>query len=95
MSASLTDTVKRAVGKERVVPTSASIREWGEVEVAYCYGDAARKQFGARYPQWNERLEVRLKSEWAAGHALIRRDWKEVSSLVRHGYEYEQGASSQ
>ena len=96
MSPNLSDTVKRALGKEHLQAmgrTSMALREWSEVEVLCCYGYAARKQFGAQYPQWNEGLEVRLKNEWTAAHALTHRDWDAVLPLVRHGYEYKEGSS--
>src|SRR5579862_9487279 len=90
MSERLRDTAKRAVGKEhmramRHAPTV--VCEWNDVEIPYRYGYAARKQFGARHPVWNEGLEIRLRSEWTAAHFLTSRAWDAVSSIIRHGYE--------
>ena len=93
MNQGVGDTLKQAGGSEKIPAMDKAnppkvIGEWNDAEVPYAYGYGARKQFGAQHPQWNEGLETKLKSEWTAAQDKARRDWDEMKSFVRRGYEY-------
>ncbi|HEY0194525.1 MAG TPA: hypothetical protein VGC42_25610, partial [Kofleriaceae bacterium] len=60
------DTVKQAVGTAPVPPGNQPIADdkWEDVEVGHRYGVGARQHHGATDPDWNDRVEAKLKTEW-------------------------------
>ena len=83
----LADTMAQAAGRQSMPPIDEAnpprvLFRWEDAEIPIGYGYAARTHFGDRYPEWNDALEDRLKTDWRA-----ERPWSEVRLLVRHGYE--------
>jgi hypothetical protein len=81
---------------ERRAPTSAGpgsppvVGEWGEAEIPYGYGYAARFEYGEQYPSWSEALEQTLKEEWVVAHDHDNdQHWERIRGFVRRGYDYE------
>ena len=90
---SVGDTLKQAGGAAQIqnldgANAPLSLGEWHDVEGPFGYGFAARREFGARHPQWDPQLEAILKSEWTAAQDQARLDWKAIVDLVRRGYEF-------
>lgn len=56
-----------------------------DVEGPLSYGYAARIQYAAKYPTWDDKLETTLREEWTAGNT--NRDWDEVAPYVRRGFD--------
>lgn len=93
------DTVKQAAGKQEIPPgnqpnmpdhlpqPSASVG-WADAEEPLFYGYAARREFGASHPQWDDGLERSLKGEWEKAKDTSRKGWGEVKNLVRRGFEH-------
>lgn len=98
LNQTLVNTVKQAGAKEHLLTINDAnvpkvIRHWREAEISYGFGHAARTQFGARHPRWNEGLEQKLKGEWMAAQSHVPHDWAAVRSFVRRGYEYQESES--
>ena len=87
----VTDTVKQAVGTEPVPPLHQPNRDadsdstWERVETEHRYGVGARHHHGADEPDWNDRVESKLKEEWQ--DLKSGRTWDEVRSSVRRGWD--------
>lgn len=99
MNQTFADTIDQAAGLKHLPTMNQAnpprvIREWSEAEIAYSFGHAARQQFGAEYPQWNEALELKLKNEWMASVNQERPDWALVVLLVRRAYEFQDRAGA-
>lgn len=73
------DTVKQMAGKQSTVRYGEL--EYDELESAFRYGHAARRQFGEKHPEWDDDLGTRLAADYD-------RDWKRDEPLVRHAYMY-------
>ncbi len=91
MNQDVSDTVLQAAGQEHLPSFEHANRpkvigDWADAEVFYRFGHAARAQYGATHPVWNEGLEQKLRAEWAAAHA--EREWEAQRHLVRSGYEH-------
>jgi hypothetical protein len=89
----VSDTVKQVSGKENIPPFDKAnppkvIGNWDDVEFPVGYGYGAHKKYGTDFPQWNDRLESTLKSEWDSGKSQTHKEWNDVKRWVRHGYEY-------
>jgi hypothetical protein len=88
------DTIKQAMGSEPIPAADGPnppkvVGSWDEAEVPMGYGYTAKTKYGAEHPTWNEGIELRLRSEWEAGHpGETQKAWPEVGPLVRRGYEY-------
>jgi hypothetical protein len=94
------DTLKQAEGKvpipdinrtnpPRVIGTLDG--DWEKVEHPMEYGFAARHEFGATHPRWDEDIERELESEWqnqAPRESQAKRAWSDVRAHVRRGYEH-------
>jgi hypothetical protein len=94
------DTLKQAEGKvpipdinrtnpPRVVGTLDG--DWEKVEHPMEYGFAARHEFGAAHPRWDEDIDRQLESEWqnqAPRESQAKRAWSDVRAYVRRGYEH-------
>ena len=85
------DTVKQMAGKQPIPPASTPNQEtnakggdWDEVETDYRYGVGARQQYGTE-PDWNDRVESKLKEEWS--DLRTGRTWDEVKNRVRRGWD--------
>jgi hypothetical protein len=76
------DTVKQAFGKQPIDDDFAAHEE------PIGYGYAAYMQYGTQYPNWDEKLESTLKSEWEEGHRIDKRSKKfeDVRDDIRRGY---------
>lgn len=85
----VTDTVKQAVGSEPVPPGNQPNREpnkgWDDVESEHRYGVGAREYHGASNPEWDDRVESKLKEEWQ--DLKSGRTWDEVRASVRRGWD--------
>lgn len=66
------DTVKQAVG------TSDAFENR---EQAFRFGYAAQSQYGKQYPEWNEDLDRRLRSDYHGDYDTDR-------AYIRHAYGY-------
>ena len=93
LNQNVSDTVKQAAGKESIPRFDQAnppkvVGNWDEVEFPMGYGFGAKTKYGSEYPQWNDRLEGTLKSEWDSGKSQTRKEWNDVTRWVRHGYEY-------
>jgi hypothetical protein len=67
------DTVKQAIGTDNAFENH---------EQAFRFGYAARRQFGASNPAWNEALETQLETDYDGDYRRDRR-------YIRHAYEYD------
>ena len=94
------DTIKQATGQVAIPApgekTPASKREakraakkgpvpWDDVESPVAYGYAARSYYATSYPQWDDKLEGELRSEWDKANA--GKPWDAVKSHVRRGFD--------
>lgn len=75
------DTVKQATGNEYIPPANVANFEFEEPGLRFGYG--AWKQYGSKYPKWNNDLETTLINDWPKDDS-----WKRYSFAVRRGYEY-------
>ncbi|MDB4994855.1 MAG: hypothetical protein JWM74_2287 [Myxococcaceae bacterium] len=87
------DTVAQASGEQAIPPDDRAnppkvVGSWNDAEVPMGYGYGARQKFGAEHPQWNDRLEATLKTDWEAAKESTGTAWNDVKRWVRHGYEY-------
>ena len=76
------DTVKQMTGAEPVPPMTA------DAEMPMGYGYAAKHQYGATHPTWNQELEGKLKTEWDLAKDKTGKSWDQVRDHVRYGYDY-------
>lgn len=91
------DTLSQCVGKEPIPPSNVAnpspkdqvgkyaAGPWSEVEPAFQYGFAARQEYGATYPTWDEKLEARLLIEW--NDKRTGRSFGEVKPYIRRGWD--------
>lgn len=87
------DTLKQAAGKQAIPPANvanpadadSSKGDWSRDEAPARYGVGARHQYDADGPDWNDRVESKLKEEW--GDLKSGRTWDEVKSAVRRGWD--------
>jgi hypothetical protein len=84
------DTVKQAVGKDPIPPESTQTRvdidaDWATVEHGYRYGFGARANYEGEHPDWNDKLEAKLKEEWRDMRS--GQTWDEAKQTVRSGWE--------
>lgn len=79
------DTVKQAAGKEPIPPRGQPTYE--EAQDAYRFGYGARAQYSQEYPEWNDRLETRLKQDW--GETFTDREWNLHRNSIRRGWTYQ------
>jgi hypothetical protein len=96
----LGDTVKQAEGKDPVPDINQANPprvvgkldgEWERVEPPMEYGFAARRQFGATHPEWNDDIDRKLEAEWQKqppSKSPVETTWNEVRVYVRRGYEH-------
>ena len=94
MNQSLADTIDQASGRQHLPNMNQAnppkvLFEWSEARMAYSFGHAARLELGARYPQWNEQLELELKTEWLSQTNGEGPAWALVVMLVRRAYEHD------
>jgi len=78
------DTVKQAVGKEPIPPRNTP--NFDAYEPAFRFGHGAHRQFGTKYPAWNDDLERNLRNDWSAAHDDV--EWARQRDAIRRGYEY-------
>jgi hypothetical protein len=81
------DTVSQAVGKQPIPPPRQPNFEADEP--AYRFGYGARRQYGDTYPEWNDQLQSRLRTDWETTYPGADEDWIQYQSAVRRGWEYE------
>lgn len=74
------DTLKQMAGKQSTV-AGAAANDFDEYEPAFRYGYGARQHYGTQYPQWNEDVEDRLRSDWSG-------DWNRDRDYIRRGWGY-------
>jgi len=85
------DTVKQAAGKEPIPPRNTPNFE--DYEPAFRFGHGAHRQFGNKYPAWNDDLERNLRNDWSAAHD--DGEWARQRDAIRRGYEYNAMETSQ
>ena len=91
---SLTDTVKQAVGRERIPPRGVP----NENELGYAAAEPAlRYGYGASayyfdHDVWDASLEAKLRDDWSEVDS--DEDWKIVRHHVRRGWEHARGIRS-
>ncbi len=88
----VTDTIKQAAGTEAIPPHDRPnppkvIGSWDDAEGPIEYGYSARNSLGGDDPEWNDRIEEKLRAEWE-GSPDAGKPWRDVKGMVRHGYEY-------
>jgi hypothetical protein len=84
----VTDTVKQAVGADPLPgPNQATPDDddWKTSEPGYRYGAGASHQYAKDEPDWNDRVEAKLKEEWA--DLRSGKTWDEAKSAVRRGWD--------
>jgi len=82
------NTVKQAAGKEPIPPRGEPTYE--DLEPAYRLGYGARRQYGHKYPKWNNDVESHLKREWDTLAPERRQTWMQDRAAIRRGWEYEE-----
>lgn len=82
------NTVKQAAGKEAIPPRQVPTYE--DVEPAYRLGYGARKQYGRKYPKWNDDVEAHLQKEWETIAPSGRQTWMQDRAAIRRGWEYDE-----
>ncbi len=78
------DTVKQAAGKEPIPPANQPTSKWDELEDSFRFGAGARDQFHNEYPQWNDKLEGKLSSEWS--NLKSGKDWNDVKMHIKRAW---------
>ena len=83
------DTVKQAVGAQKIPPGNQPNREdqerdWDSVETGARFGFGARRHF-SEHDEWDERLESRLRREWEDLHSSTT--WDQARAEVQSGWE--------
>ena len=83
----VTDTVKQAVGADPLPrPNQPTVDgDWKAAAPAYRYGVGAREQYTKDHPDWNDRLESKLREEWS--DMKSGKTWDEVRTSVRRGWD--------
>lgn len=81
------NTVKQAAGKEPIPPRRVPTYE--DVEPAYRLGYGARRQYGTKYPTWNNEVESHLKREWDDIAPSRRGTWEQDRAVIRRGWDYD------
>jgi hypothetical protein len=81
------DTVKQAVGKERIPPEGVPNpdNEWDSIEPGLRYGVAAEEQYRHDYKKWDDKLESKLSEEW--NDLKSGRTWDEMKGSVKRGWD--------
>jgi hypothetical protein len=80
------DTVKQAAGKQPVPPiTQRTPEDWERVEPAVRYGFGAGHQYRRDFPEWDDRLETKLRQEWT--DLKTGQTWDEMKGFVRRGWD--------
>jgi hypothetical protein len=89
------DTMKQATGAVDIPSINAAnppkiIGEWDAAAVPVEYGYSARQQFGSTHAQWDDALDVSLRTEWESSPSTPKTSgkWDDVKPHVRHGYDY-------
>ncbi len=67
------------------VKQEVSADELAPDEEAYRYGAGARQHYGIAYREWDERIEAKLRDEWA--DLATGRSWDEAKGAVRRGWD--------
>jgi len=78
----VSDTVKQAAGKQSIPPST--VPNFEQQEPAFRFGYGAHRQYGSKYPKWDDDLERVLVNDWPKDNS-----WSRHSSAVRRGYEYQ------
>lgn len=92
----LKDTVGQAAGRQPIPPPGqpnpkADDRDYAADEPAFRFGYGARKQYGGVYPEWDERLEAHLRSDWRVARGGAETDWERNRRLIRRGWDFAGG----
>jgi hypothetical protein len=82
--------IPQMAGKQPIPPVGARTIENDDAfserdEDAYRYGAGARKHYGSAYPEWDDRVEGKMKEEW--NDLKSGRTWDEVKGAVRRGWD--------
>lgn len=70
------DTVKQAADADNAFENR---------EQAFRFGQAARREFGPKHAQWNDKLEIRLREDYSGNFDKDR-------NHIRHSYNYQNKA---
>ena len=87
------DTVKQATGNEPIPskyvenPQGGTGVRWDDIEAPVRFGYGARQQYGDKHAKWDDKLETTLKSDWEHAKTATHREWNDVKSHVRSGYD--------
>src|SRR5688500_2038098 len=81
------DSVKQAAGKQPIPPMGMRNvdDDFDRDESGYRYGAGARKHYGTAYPEWDDRVEGKMREEW--NDMKTGRTWDEVKAAVRRGWD--------
>jgi hypothetical protein len=81
------DTVKQAAGKQPIPPMGVKNPDddFDRDEEGYRYGAGARMHYGTAYPEWDDRVEGKMREEWTDMRS--GRTWDEVKAAVRRGWD--------
>ena len=80
------NTTRQASGKETIPPRGKPAT--ADSESAYRFGHGARSKYSEEYPDWDDDLETRLKTDWQAADST--RDWKKDRAAIRYGWNYDE-----
>ena len=80
------NTIRQAAGKETIPPRHTAAFE--DVEPAYRFGYGARSYYAKDYPEWDDKLETRLREEWELTDATRKSHWDEDREAIRYGWDY-------
>ena len=80
------DTVKQAVGS---APIPHSQPNYEDLEPSYRFGYGAREHYGDEYPDWDDDLEARLRSDWENANPDQRETWMQERAAIRRGWDYD------
>jgi hypothetical protein len=83
------DTVKQAIGKERIPPPGEPNHAdaFGQVEPAYRFGYGARLKYGSaeETKAWNDQTEKQLSQDWSSTGA--QQSWSDARQDVRKAWD--------
>ena len=83
----VTNTVRQASGKEAIPPRGETA--YDDVEPAHRFGYGARSYYQEEYPEWDDELETKLRTDWQEIHPERKKTWDADVENIRYGWDYE------
>jgi hypothetical protein len=80
------NTIRQAKGTEAIPPRGQP--PYAELESAHRFGYAARLEYGAEHPVWDEALETLLKQDWERVAPARQQTWPQDRAAIRYAWEY-------